>query len=329
MAGFEDIIGHEQIIEHLQNAIELDKVSHAYIINGEKGTGKILIADAFAMTLQCEKQGRVPCLKCRSCKQTLSGNQPDIIHVSHEKPNTISVEEIRSQLNNDIEVKPYSSPRKIYIIDEADKLTIQAQNALLKTIEEPPAYAVVILLTCNSDALLPTILSRCVQLNIKPVQDKVLKRYLMERLKVPDYKADLSVAFARGNVGKAVALASSENFDMIKKDALDMLRYLEDMEIYEVVEWVKKISDYKLEINDFLDILTVWFRDVLLFKATNDVNMLIFKDEIQEIKKRAAHSSYSGLEEIIGAIEKAKVRLNANVNFDLTIELMLLAIKEN
>lgn len=329
MAGFEDIIGHEQIIEHLQNAIELDKVSHAYIINGEKGTGKMLIADAFAMTLQCEKQQRIPCLKCRSCKQTLSGNQPDIIHVTHEKPGSISVEEIRSQLNNDIEVKPYSSPRKIYIIDEADKLTVQAQNALLKTIEEPPAYAVIILLTCNSDALLPTILSRCVQLNIKPVQDKVLKRYLMERLKVPDYKADLSVAFARGNVGKAVALASSENFDMIKKDALDMLRYLEDMEIHEVVEWVKKIADYKLEINDFLDILTVWFRDVLLFKATNDVNMLIFKDEIQEIKKRAARSSYSGLEEIVNAIEKAKVRLNANVSFDLTIELMLLAIKEN
>ena len=329
MAGFEDIIGHEQIIEHLQNAIELDKVSHAYIINGEKGTGKMLIADAFAMTLQCDNQARIPCLKCRSCKQTLSGNQPDIIHVSHEKPNSISVEEIRTQLNNDIEVKPYSSPRKIYIIDEADKLTVQAQNALLKTIEEPPAYAVVILLTSNSDALLPTILSRCVQLNIKPVQDKVLKRYLMERLKVPDYKADLSVAFARGNVGKAVALASSENFDMIKKDALDMLRYLEDMEIHEVVEWVKKIADYKLTINDFLDILTVWFRDVLLFKATNDVNMLIFKDEIQEIKKKAAKSSYSGLEGIIGAIEKAKVRLNANVNFELAIELMLLAIKEN
>lgn len=329
MAGFDDIIGHEQIIEHLQNAIELDKVSHAYIINGEKGAGKMLIADAFAMTLQCEKQERIPCLKCRSCKQSLSGNQPDIIHVTHEKPGSISVEEIRTQLNSDIMVKPYSSPRKVYIIDEADKLTVQAQNALLKTIEEPPAYAVIVMLTSNADALLPTILSRCVQLNIKPVADKVLKRYLMERLRVPDYKADLSIAFARGNVGKAVALASSENFDLIKKDALDMLKYLEDMEIHEVVEWVKKISDYKLEINDFLDILTVWFRDVLLFKATNDVNMLIFKDEIQEIKKRAAHSSYSGLEEIINAIEKAKVRLNANVNFDLTIELMLLSIKEN
>lgn len=329
MAGFDDIIGHEQIIEHLQNAIELKKVSHAYIINGEKGAGKILIADAFALTLQCEKQERIPCLKCHACKQALSGNHPDIIHVTHEKPGTISVEEIRTQLNNDILIKPYSGPKKIYIIDEADKLTVQAQNALLKTIEEPPEYGVVILLTNNADGLLPTILSRCVVLNIKPVKDSVLKRYLMERLKVPDYKADLSIAFARGNVGKAVALASSENFDMIKKDALDMLKYLEDMEIHEVVAWVKKTADYKLEINDFLDILTVWFRDVLLFKATKDVNMLIFKDQIQEIKKKADRSSYSGLEEIVNAIEKAKVRLNANVNFDLTIELMLLAIKEN
>ena len=108
-----------------------------------------------------------------------------------------------------------------------------------------------------------------------------------------------------------------------------MLRYLEDMELYEVIEWGKKITEYKLEINDFLDILTVWFRDVLLFKATNDVNMLIFKDEVSEIKKRAARSSYSGLEEIVNSIEKAKVRLNANVNFDLTIELLLLTIKEN
>lgn len=329
MAGFEDIIGHEQIIEHLQNAIELDKVSHAYIINGEKGSGKMLLADAFALTLQCEKQGRIPCLKCHSCKQALSGNQPDIIHVTHEKPNVITVDEIRSQLVNDIQVKPYSSPRKIYIIDEADLMNSQAQNAILKTIEEPPAYGVIVMLTSNAQSLLPTILSRCVQLNIKPVKDSVLKRYLMERLRVPDYKAELSIAFARGNVGKAVKLAQSENFDVIKKDALDMLRYLEDMELYEVIEWVKKITEYKLEINDFLDILTVWFRDVLLFKATNDVNMLIFKDEVSEIKKRAARSSYSGLEEIVNSIEKAKVRLNANVNFDLTIELLLLTIKEN
>ena len=159
MAGFKDIVGNEQIIEHLQNAIALGKVSHAYILNGPEKSGKMMIAEAFAMALQCEGEGERPCLNCRSCRQAMDHNQPDIIYVTHEKPNTLSVADIRSQLVNDVDVKPYSSRYKIYIVDEAE-------NALLKTIEEPPAYAVIILLTTNADAFLPTILSRCVVLNL-------------------------------------------------------------------------------------------------------------------------------------------------------------------
>ena len=126
MATFHDIIGQEQIKEHLQNAISAKKISHAYIINGEKSSGKEFIARVFAMTLQCEKGGTEPCQECHSCKQALSDNQPDIIYVSHEKPNTISVDDIRTQLNNDIVIKPYSSKHKIYIVDEAEKMNQQA-----------------------------------------------------------------------------------------------------------------------------------------------------------------------------------------------------------
>ena len=161
MAGFGDIVGHEQIIWHLQNAIRMGKVSHAYLLNGEPGSGKKLLADCFAMTLQCEAGGIDPCMECHSCKQALTNNQPDIIRVTHEKPNTISVEDIRTQLNGDIQIKPYSSRYKIYIVADADLMTVQAQNALLKTIEDPPAYAVILLLANNADRLLPTILSRC------------------------------------------------------------------------------------------------------------------------------------------------------------------------
>ena len=119
MARFSDIIGQDAIKEHLQNAIRLGKVSHAYIINGERSAGKEFIAKLFAMTLQCEKKGDEPCQECRSCKQALSENQPDIIRLVHEKPNTISVDDIRTQINNDMAIKPYSSPYKIYIISEA------------------------------------------------------------------------------------------------------------------------------------------------------------------------------------------------------------------
>lgn len=329
MAGFQDIVGQEQIREHLQNALASGKISHAYIINGEKSSGKEFIARVFAMALQCEKGGIEPCQECHSCKQALSFNQPDIIRVNHEKPGTISVDDIRIQINNDVAIKPYSSPYKVYILNEAEKMTPQAQNALLKTLEEPPEYAVILLLTGNVNALLPTILSRCVVLNMKPVSDELVKKYLMEQLKVPDYKAEVCVAFARGNVGKAKALASSEDFENVKTEALSLLKYIQDMELYEIVVAIKKISDYKLDINDYLDIMAIWYRDVLLFKATRDANHLVFREEITAIRKVAGRSSYEGIEKVIKALDKAKNRLNANVNFDLTMELLMLEIKEN
>ena len=246
MAGFAEIIGHVQIIEHLQNAIKMDKISHAYILNGPDKSGKKMLAEAFAQTLQCEQHGIEPCMECHSCKQAVNHNQPDIIYVTHEKPNTLSVADIRSQLVNDVDVKPYSSRYKIYIVDEAEKMNQQAQNALLKTIEEPPAYAVIILLTTNADAFLPTILSRCVVLNLKVVSDDKIKKYLMEHCKVPDYQADVCVAFAQGNVGKAMALASSDDFQELKAAAVQLLKRIHEIELYEFKEAIKQINEYKM-----------------------------------------------------------------------------------
>lgn len=329
MAGFLDIIGHEQIIEHLKNAIASDKVNHAYIFNGPDKSGKMMLAEAFAQTLQCEKGGQEPCMECKSCHQAADHNQPDIIYISHEKPNTISVDDIRVQLNNDIVIKPYSSRYKVYIVDEAEKMNVQAQNALLKTIEEPPEYAVILLLTTNADAFLPTILSRCILLNLKAVTSNVIRDFLMKKRHIPDYQADVCAAFAQGNVGKALQLASSDDFNELKASALQLLKRLEDIDLYEMMAAVRQISEYKLSINDYFDLMMVWFRDILYMKATNDVNGLIFKDEVYDIKKQAAKRSYQGIETILEALEKAKVRISANVNFDLVIELLLLTIKEN
>jgi DNA polymerase-3 subunit delta' len=329
MAGFSSIIGHEQIKEHLQNAISMDKVSHAYIFNGPAQSGKMMLAKSFAMALQCQQKGTEGCMACHSCRQALSDNHPDIIYLQHEKPNTISVDDIRRQINSDIAVKPYASTYKIYIIDEAEKMNQQAQNALLKTIEEPPAYAVILLLTANSDVFLPTILSRCITLNVKAVADEKIRLFLMKEYQIPDYKADICTAFAQGNVGKAIQLAGSEDFNEIKNSALQLLKRIKEIELYEMMEAIKQISNYKLEINDYFDIMTIWYRDVLLYKATSDANHLIFRDEVYNIKKQASKSSYEGIENIIKALDKAKQRLNANVNFELVMELLLLTMKEN
>lgn len=288
-----------------------------------------MFAQLFAMTLQCERGGAEPCNECHSCRQALSGNHPDIIRVVHEKPNTISVDEVRVQINNDIMIRPYNGKYKIYIVPDADMMTPQAQNALLKTIEEPPEYAVIFLLTENADSLLPTILSRCVILKIKNVKDALIKKYLMEQMEIPDYKADVCTAFAQGNMGRAIMLATSEHFNEIKEETLQMMKYIKDMELPELLKALKSLSSYKIEVDDILDLISVWYRDVLLYKATKDINGVIFSDQMKYIKERANTSSYEGIETILKALETAKVRLKANVNFDLVMELLLLTIKEN
>lgn len=329
MATFSDIIGQEQIKNQLISSIEHGKVSHAYMIHGENRSGKEFIAKVFAKTLQCEKGGTSPCEECHSCRQAASMNHPDIIFVTHEKPGSIGVDDIRKGINDTVMVKPYSSKYKIYIVQEAEKMTVQAQNALLKTIEEPPEYVVIMLLTNSMEVMLPTIISRCVTLNLKPVSDTQMRKYLQQQVNVPDYRAEICIAFARGNVGRAKALASSEDFDKIRKSALSLLKNIKDMDLSEVIAALKEIKEFGFDINDYLDIMMVWYRDVLLFKATHDMNHLVFRDEIQAIKKVATNSEYEGIEEIIRALEKAKTRLTSNVSFELTMELLLLTIKEN
>ena len=329
MANYSDIIGHEDIVKHFKSSIELGKISHAYILNGEKGSGKKTLAAVVAKSLQCESGEADPCGTCKSCLQAESGNQPDIIWVTHEKPNVISVDEIRTQILNDIELKPYSSRYKIYIVPDAQLMNTQAQNAILKTLEEPPEYAIIMLLTNNVDKFLPTIISRCIVLNFRPVEPLHMVDYLVNQIGIDREKARFCTDFAQGNLGKAVRLAISPDYNEIKEDSLRLLRRIQDMDMDEIIQAVRNMGKYKLDITDYIDIMTMWFRDLLMVKISNSPNKLIFKDEFSVMKKQASHVSYEGLEEILQALDKLKIRLEANVNFDIAMELMLLTMTEN
>ncbi len=328
MATFRDIIGQDQIKSHLKAAIKSNKISHAYIINGEKSSGKEFIAGVFAQTLQCEKGGDEPCGECHSCKQAMTKNHPDIRYVNHEKPASIGVDDIREQISDDVSIKPYSSPYKIYIVSEAEKMTAQAQNAILKTLEEPPEYVVIMLLTTNSASFLQTIRSRCIELDMKPVPSEVLKEYLMREYEIPDYKADVCVAFAQGNVGKAREMATSDDFTVVQNATLNLVKSVREMDLSDAVAGIKAMSEYKVDPGDYLDIISIWYRDVLLFKATGETDQLVFREELSTIRRVAQRSSYEGIEEVLEALRKARIRLGANVNFDLTMELLLLTIQE-
>ena len=329
MAGYNEILGHENIIKQLKNAISGDKVSHAYILNGEDGAGKNVLAKAFAKALLCEKGMAEGCDECHFCKQVESGNNPDLIYVTHEKPNSIGVEDVREQLVEDIQIKPYNGRYKVYIIDEAEKMTVQAQNAILKTIEEPPAYSVILFLTNNSEIFLPTIISRCILFNLRTLRVSEIMEYLIAKFRIPEYEAKICASYAQGKLGRGIKLASSEEFSQIKDEVMKLVNNVYSYDIADLIDVVKHVSDYKISVNEYIDLLQMWYRDVLLFKVTKDPNSLIFADEINGIRKQASRSSYEGLERILYGLDVAKARLKANVNFELTIELMLLAIKEN
>ena len=347
MADFSDIIDQNQMKEHMQNALSTGKISHAYIISGENGSGKEYIAKIFAKALLCEnKENRndyiEACNECHSCVQALSDNHPDIITITHEKPNSIGVDDIREQLRDDVVIRPYSSNHKIYIIPEGEKMTPAAQNALLKTLEEPPSYIVIIILSSNINAFLPTIISRCIVLPMKPVNDDSIIKYLMEECHVVDYKAALCASFARGNVGKALELASNERFEDLKNGTIELVSKLSGLEIYSMMDRVhellapseeneknsKKGIDTGL-LEEFLDILLFLFRDMLVYKATGEGDHLIFSDKISYIRSVTQKCTYEGIDRIIKNMETAKNRINSNVNIDVALELMLLGIKEN
>lgn len=327
MERFQDMIGHETVIQLLQKGLQTKKIAHAYLFHGEEGMGKKAMATLFARTLQCSEAGIEPCNRCKSCMQAVSGNQPDIIWVTHEKA-TLGVDDIRNQLNGDIQIKPFESPYKVYIIEDGDKLTEQAQNALLKTLEEPPEYAVIFLLVSNINVILPTILSRCVVLNLRPVDKIRIKNYLMKSLQIPDDKAETATDFSGGNVGKAMEYANSEEFEQKKEDMLHILRSIDEIELSDLMAGLKKLSENKSYVNEYLDFLMLWMRDMLMLKATNDLNLLLYKNEYQFLKRQASIRTYDDIDKMLAAIEKAKIRLKANVNFDITMELMLLTIKE-
>lgn len=329
MAGFKDIIGQEKIVKYLQNAINSNKISHAYIINGERGMGKKLLAGSLAMTLQCERGGEEPCLECHACKQVMTNNHPDIKWIAHEKVSVITVDDVREQINSDMSIKPYSGKYKIYIMDEAEKMNVAAQNALLKTIEEPPSYGIILLLTNNKDSFLQTILSRCVALDLKPLGNESIINYLKVNEKLPEYQAKIIASFAGGNLGRGIRLATMEGFNDLKEMVIRQLSGLENSNASDIVGFVKEVEGYKDNISEYIDLIITWFRDVLIYKASKDINQLIFKEELLLIEKYSIKLSYNAINDIFIAADKVGTRLKANVNFDLTIEMLLMSIRDN
>ena len=303
---FNKIIGHEDIISRLRSSIETDRVGHADIFAGEEGSGRATLAYCFAKALQCESDSSESCDSCKSCKQAESGNHPDIIYLTHDKIGTISVSEIREQVVDSMQIKPYSSRYKIYIIKDAEKMTEEAQNALLKTIEEPPEYGIVIFITSDIEKLLQTIRSRCIVYTTKPVKEKDIHDFLVTNYGIDEKRATFAIEYAGGNLGKAILLATNEEYEQLIKSVIYLESNIFEMDMEEIADTIGRATGFKININDYLDLMMMWYRDILV------LNYLSF-NELESKQK---------------AIVAAKERINANAKMEDIMRLLILTLKQ-
>ena len=325
MYTFEEMRGNTPLVEQLRRSAASGRSSHAYLFLGGAGAGKRLIANTFAKALQCEGEKR-PCDSCKSCHAFNHGNHPDVIYFQPLKNGkTYTIEDVREQLLETVDLKPFQYEKKIYIIEKADTLNIQSQNALLKTLEEPPAHAVFLLLAERAEAFLPTILSRVVVMKIRPLSAETIADYLMQAGHLAEESHILS-AYAQGRIGQALELVEDEGFREMRQDILGKLEALPSMSEGEAYLLAKDLEGYKNDLR-FLDIMELWYRDLLTAKSLREEGYLIQRDKKDAIF-RAAKEPAALLAKKAAAVRTARMRLAQNANFRLTMEVMLMDLKE-
>lgn len=325
MYTFEEIRGNTPLVEQLRRSAASGRSSHAYLFLGGAGAGKRLIANTFAKALQCEGEKR-PCDSCKSCHAFNHGNHPDVIYFQPLKNGkTYTIEDVREQLLETVDLKPFQYEKKIYIIEKADTLNIQSQNALLKTLEEPPAHAVFLLLAERAEAFLPTILSRVVVMKIRPLSAETIADYLMQAGHLAEESHILS-AYAQGRIGQALELVADEGFREMRQDILGKLEALPSMSEGDAYLLAKDLEGYKNDLR-FLDIMELWYRDLLTAKSLREEGYLIQRDKKDAIF-RAAKEPAALLAKKAAAVRTARMRLAQNANFRLTMEVMLMDLKE-
>ena len=321
MYRYSEALCQERIINYLKKIKAAGSISHAYIIQDEFSENAKTIAYAFAMSLHCQKGGVEACYNCHACKQILKNNHPDLIYVEAQNQKSISVGDIREKVNDTVEIKPYSSLYKVYIIDKADSMTVQAQNALLKTMEEPPEYAVIILIAQSLDRFLPTIKSRCIKLHISLISNRVI----LEKLRSLGIDSELSkslASFSRGNLAKALTFSKEENINIYKEN-INILTNISSSNSIELYDYAELINTRENKM-DFMDFCLMWYRDIVLLSVNKNAENLIFKSEYRTLRKLTSVYSFSDLENIIDSINHAIEELSSNVNSKYVIKLMLM-----
>lgn len=322
----EYILGNEKVRNYLDNSIRKNTVSHVYIFEGDKGTGKTKIAKEFALKLICE-DGHRACRRCSSCKQFLADAYPDFFYIDADGKENIGIDKIREKIVADVVVRPYFGKYKIYIIDEADKMTVAAQNALLKTIEDPPQYVVILLLVRNTGLLLETVRSRCIRLLVSPVKAERIKEWLMAAGSSEEMSTLLAV-YSNGAPGVAKNMAESADFTFIYKKNVDFLKGALIAGINDILIFIEELKKRTGGFKEFVNFIRLWYRDICFMKLTNEAKNLIFVKEESAVLKLSREYTLQKINSIIDLIDETEIRLNSNVSGETVMEILLLGLRK-
>lgn len=333
MLLFPSVLGHDTIKRHLFSAVLADAVSHAYIFEGVAGVGRHTMANALAQTLLCTENrdaaGNIVgcgCGNCVGCQTVLSGNHPDLIRIGLPKDKTqIPVDTIRA-FSSEIAIRPYYKGKKVVIISDADKMNPAAQNALLKTLEEPPAYAVIILIANSAAQLLSTVESRCVKITFQPLPSALVAEELGKR-GFDEAQIALGTTFSGGSLGAALYACADEVFADMRRDIYSLLADAPGRSASWLLEQEASLEAYKKDTDRLLSLCESWYRDVLVAQTQGADVPLLNADYRAEIERSAASYSPTALSNLIWLVSDLREKLEQNVNFSLSMDNLLLTME--
>ncbi|MEZ4771417.1 MAG: DNA polymerase III subunit delta' [Caldilineales bacterium] len=320
------IVGHEWAVQLLQSSLDNDRLPHAILIAGDSQVGKRTLALALASAVNCERDER-PCGRCRSCTKIAHGTHPDVRLVAAESGERSREGQLKIEQMRDVQrfasLAPMESPFKVIILREFERATLPAANALLKTLEEPPSQVRLILTSARPDALLPTIVSRCQTIQLRPVPLGQIKEALVDRWLASPKQADLLARLSQGRIGWAVErLTDSAAWDD-RERRLQEAQRLPNQGAVDRLAYADALSRKASDLQPTLATWTSWWRDVLLAQhgCSGHVTNV---DVAAEIDEAARHYAPGDVRAFLARLEQAPEQLNRNVNSRLLLETLLL-----
>jgi len=312
------ILGNQALRSRLQEALRAGPPAPAYLFLGPRGVGKGLTATWMAARLLCTGP-EPPCGLCPACRKVQSENHPDVLLIDRvEGKASVGIDDVREGISA-VQLRPYEGGYRFWILSEAERLTSEAQSALLKTLEEPPGHLVLILVAGGENALLPTVTSRCRILRFGPVDVQAVADLLLEQGVPPD-RAAVAARISSGSPGLALELVGAGEIWDLRESALGLAIGLPGSQTWQALETAAALealktgsSDPKADLTRVLDSLTSWFRDALCLSVGGDEALVVNVDRLDTLRTLASSSSPRSLDRALQAILEAFDHLHRNV----------------